>query len=54
MQQPPGQHPPPPQQLSSALDETNVALVKPMTAAIKSKYFMISPVEVFPDPRLRL
>jgi hypothetical protein len=46
MQQPPrGQHAPPPQQ-SCSLDEIDVALVTVMTAAIKSKYFIISPVRI--------
>jgi hypothetical protein len=44
MQQLPGQHGPP--QQSSSLDETGVAAVKPTSAAIKSKYFIFSPVEV--------
>jgi hypothetical protein len=44
MQQPPGQQGPP--QQSSSLDETGVAAVKVTSAAIKSKYFILSPVEV--------
>ena len=44
MQQPPGQQGPP--QQSSSLDETGVAAVKVTSAAIKSKYFIFSPVEV--------
>src|SRR5436189_190345 len=44
MQQPPGQQGPP--QQSSSLDETGVAAVKVTSAAINSKYFISSPVEV--------
>jgi hypothetical protein len=40
MQQAPGQQAPPPQQPASP-DEIVVALVSVITAAIKSKYFMI-------------
>jgi hypothetical protein len=52
MQQAPGQQAPPPQQLAS-LDENEVALARVIIAAIKSKYFMISPVEIFVKPRPR-
>ena len=45
MQQAPGQQEPPPQHPAS-LDEIGVALVSAIIAAIKSKYFMISPVEI--------
>jgi hypothetical protein len=45
MQQPPGQHEPPPQQLFS-LDATGVAAVSVMSAARISKYFISPPVEV--------
>jgi hypothetical protein len=45
MQQPPGQHEPPPQQLSS-FDATGVAAVSVMSAARISKYFINPPVEV--------
>jgi hypothetical protein len=46
MQQPAGQQAPPPQQ-SASLDEIEVATVSVIIAAIKSKYFMISPLEIF-------
>jgi hypothetical protein len=46
MQQPAGQQAPPPQQ-SASLDEIEVPTVSVIIAAIKSKYFMISPLEIF-------
>jgi hypothetical protein len=45
MQQAPGQQAPPSQQ-SASLDEIVVALVSAIIAAIRSKYFMISPVKI--------
>jgi hypothetical protein len=45
MQQAPGQQAPPSQQPASP-DEIVVALVSVIIAAINSRYFMISPVEI--------